>query len=99
MMGCILALLAGGFPRLITFFIWLARPLFFSVAFGGNLIWPLLGIIFLPFTTLLYSLLWTPGIGLIGFDWAFIIVAFLIDAGNIGGIGFANRRRTPAYAR
>jgi hypothetical protein len=98
-MGCLFALLAGGFPRLITFFIWLARPLFFTVAFGGSWFWPLLGIIFLPFTTLIYSLLWTPVVGLVGFDWVWIILAFLIDIGNIGGIGFVNRRRIPASAR
>lgn len=98
-MGCLLVLLAGGFPRLITFFIWLARPLYFSAAFGGSLLWPLLGMVFLPFTTLIYSLIWTPGVGLIGFDWVWIILSVLIDVGNIGGIGYANRQRIPAHAR
>ncbi len=46
--------------------IWLARPVLFGAAFGGFFLWPILGIIFLPFTTLMYVLLWTPGIGLIG---------------------------------
>lgn len=98
-MGCLFALLAGGFPRLVTFFIWLARPIFFNVAFGGSWFLPLLGMIFLPFTTLIYSLIWTPVVGLVGFDWVWIILAVLIDVGNIAGIGYANRQSIPAYAR
>jgi hypothetical protein len=42
-------LLFAGFPRLAVFIVWVARP-------GGgprlnSFIWPLLGIIFLPFAT------------------------------------------------
>jgi hypothetical protein len=63
-MGCLFAMFAGLFPRLGVLFIWLARPILFSAAFGGFWLWPILGIIFLPFTTLMYVLLWTPGVGL-----------------------------------
>jgi len=98
-MGCLFALFAGAFPRLGTLFIWLARPVYFNAAFGGSWFWPLLGIIFLPFTTLMYVLLWSPGIGLIGFDWFWLILAVLLDIGQIAGTGYANRDRMPGYAR
>ena len=62
-MGCLFAIFAGAFPRLATLFIWLARPQLFAAAFGGAWIWPLLGILFLPFTTLMYVLLYTPASG------------------------------------
>jgi len=39
-------------------------PVIFNVAFGGRRRWPVLGGGFLPFTTLAYVLLWSPGIGL-----------------------------------
>ena len=98
-MGCLFALFAGAFPRLGTLFIWLARPVYFNAAFGGSWFWPLLGIIFLPFTTLMYVLLWSPGIGLIGFDWFWLILALVLDIGQIAGTGYANRDRVPGYAR
>ncbi len=96
-MGCLFAIFAGGFPRLATLFIWLARPVYFNAAFGGSWFWPLLGIIFLPFTTLMYILLWTPGVGLIGFDWFWLILAVILDLGHIGSVGYTNRNRMPGY--
>ena len=98
-MGCLFALFAGGFPRLATLFIWLARPLYFNTAFRGSWFWPMLGIIFLPFTTLMYVLLWSPGVGLIGFDWFWIVLAVLMDLGHMGSVGYANRDRIPGTAR
>jgi membrane protein implicated in regulation of membrane protease activity len=55
-MGCLFAMFAGLFPRLGLFIIWIARPVFVDAAFD-TFIWPLLGIIFLPFATLIYVLL------------------------------------------
>jgi len=98
-MGCLFAIFAGFFPRLAVLFIWLARPSLFSAAFGGVWLWPLLGVIFLPFTTLMYVLLWSPGIGLAGFDWFWLALAFLLDLGHISSTAYANRERVPAYAR
>jgi hypothetical protein len=96
-MGCLFALFAGLFPRLGVLFIWLARPALFSAAFGGSWFWPLLGVIFLPFTTLMYVILWSPA-GLVGWDWLWLVLAFVIDLGGIGGSGFANRDRMPGYS-
>src|SRR4051794_17862730 len=97
-MGCLFAIFAGAFPRLGVLFIWLARPVLFSAAFGGAWLWPLLGVIFLPFTTLMYVLLYTPGVGLNGFDWFWLALAVVIDVGGLGASGYANRDRLPASA-
>jgi hypothetical protein len=77
-MGCIFALFAGVFPRLALFIIWIDRPNLVDAAFS-TWIWPLLGIIFLPFATLMYVLLYTPGIGLTGWEWFWVVVAGLFD--------------------
>ena len=85
-------------PLFCALFVWLARPAFFSAAFGGSWLWPLLGIIFLPFTTLMYVLLWSPGIGLTGWDWVWVIVAILVDIGGAMSSAYTNRERMPGYS-
>ena len=97
-MGCLFAVFGGLFPRLAVLFMWLARPALFASAMGGRWFLPLLGIIFLPFTTLMYILLWSPG-GLVGFDWLWIILAIVLDLSHAGGVGYANRNRVPGYSQ
>jgi hypothetical protein len=81
-MGCLFALLAGFFPRLALFILWLARPALVGAAFGTWII-PLLGIIFLPFATLIYVILYTPGFGLTGWEWFWVILAGLFDLAHL----------------
>ena len=90
-MGCLFAIFAGLFPRLATLLIWLARPSLFDAAFDGFWLWPVLGVIFLPFTTLMYVLLWSPGIGVAGLDSLWLILGLLLDLGGLGSSGYAKR--------
>lgn len=92
-MGCLLAIFGGLFPRLGVLIIWLLRPRFVDAAFGDNWFLPLLGIIFLPFTTLMYVILYTPGIGLRGWEWFWIVIAVLLDLGQWAS-SFRQRRMT-----
>jgi len=96
-MPCLFALVAGMFPRIGTFILWLARPTMFSAAFGGSWFWPLLGIIFLPFTTLMYVILWSPGIGLAGWDWFWLVMAVVIDVMHYSSTAYSNRNQIPGY--
>ncbi len=89
---------AGFFPRLGTLFIWLARPNLFSAAFGGSWVLPILGIIFLPFTTLMYVILWSPGIGLTSWDWFWVVMAVVIDVMHWSSTTYYNRNRIPGYS-
>ncbi|MGH3142033.1 MAG: hypothetical protein ACRDWG_06700 [Actinomycetes bacterium] len=82
-MVCLFALFAGVFPRLAVLILWIARPERVDLAFS-SFIWPLLGIIFLPFATLIYLLLWTPGQGLSGWDWFWVVLAGLLDIAHWG---------------
>lgn len=93
-MGCLFAMFAGLFPRLGLLIIWLARPNLIDAAFH-TWIGPLLGLLFLPFTTLIYVLLYRPG-GLTGFDWFWIGLAVLFDLGHTL-TAYSQRRQVPGY--
>ena len=56
-----------------------------------NLIVPVLGLIFLPWTLLSYVLLAPDGIG--GIEWVIVVLAFLIDIGSLSGGAYGNRDR------
>ena len=90
-MGCLFGLFAAFFPRIAVLFIWLARPALFSAALSP--LFAILGIIFLPFTTLFYVLLWNPATGIAGFDWLWLGLAFLIDLGGIASSAYANKEK------
>ena len=93
-MGCLFALFAGVFPRLALFIVWVARPARVDAAFSTWL-WPILGIIFLPFAPLIYVLLWQTG-GLGGWDWFWVVLAALLDIGHWGA-SWTQRRAAPGY--
>jgi hypothetical protein len=94
-MGCLFVLMAGIFPRLALFIVWVARPAMVDRAFD-SWIWPLLGLIFLPFATLMYVILWQAG-GLSGWDWFWVGLAALLDLGHWGA-GGAQRRSQGSQA-
>jgi hypothetical protein len=43
---CLFAMLAAVFPWIGTLLLWLARPVLFSQAFGGNWLWPIMAVMF-----------------------------------------------------
>lgn len=95
-MCCFFTLLLFLGPRIAGAFWWLIQPGRWSLAFN-SFIWPLLGLIFLPWTTIMYVLV-APG-GVTGlFEWGFLILALVIDIGAYGGGGYGNRNRIPSAA-
>ena len=94
-MGCLFALIGGLFPRLALVIVWIARPARIDAAFDTFLL-PLLGIIFLPFATLIYVLLYTPGRGVTGWDWFWVVLAALLDIGH-WGTGISQRNQRPGW--
>ncbi len=98
-MCCALLVLVILGPRIFNIFWWIFQPLrwqtAFSDLFSGSLwwIWPVLGIIFLPWTTLRYVII-APG-GVVGWDWFWIILMLVVDiASYTSGAG---RKRLPGY--
>jgi hypothetical protein len=88
-MGCLLVLLAAFAPRVALGLVWIFTDLV-DRAFDNFLV-PLLGLVFLPFTTLFYVLAWSPVVGVDGWEWAFVALGFLFDLGHWVG-GAASRR-------
>ena len=79
-------------PRFANMIWWIANPARWELAFS-SVLWPILGILFAPWTTLMYMLVF-PG-GVTGFDWLWIGLAVLGDVGMYAGGGYGNRGRVP----
>jgi len=77
-------------PRLALIIWWLFSTSRFNAAFNA-IIWPILGIIFAPWTTLMYVILYQGGIT--GLDWLWMGLAILADLGSYAGGGYGNRDR------
>ena len=90
-MGCLFAMFAGFFPRVALVVIWIATDLV-DRAFSTWLI-PLLGLIVLPFTTLVYAIAWVPGVHLGNGRWVWVAIAFVIELVGYAGTGRTNRDR------
>lgn len=90
-MCCCLAAFAGIISaRLAIVLWWLLDSARWGTVFD-NLIVPVLGFVFLPWTTLAYVFFAPTGLG--GLAPIVIVVAVLVDAGTYGGGVFGNRRR------
>jgi len=96
-MACLVALLAVFFPRLAFLTVWLARPGLVTAAFGQAILWPILGVIFIPFTSLVYVVLYHPGVGIVGWEWLWVGLAFLLDISHWVG-GYSQRRYATRYS-
>jgi hypothetical protein len=92
--GCLLAILAAFAPRVVLVFMWIVGPRV-SAAFDTFIV-PLLGLIFLPYTTIMYVLVWSPATGVSGFDWVWVGLGVVLDLMKWGLIG-DNRKQIPGY--
>ena len=81
-MGCFLAILTGFFPRVGLLIVWIFTNEVDQAY--ETFILPLLGLIFLPLTTLVYALFYTPIGGVDGIEWFWVALAFLLDIGALG---------------
>jgi len=90
-MCCFLSTLVLVGPRLVVLIWWLVRPAYYASVFNTWIL-PLLGLVFLPWTTLMYLIVYGPN-GIVGFDWFWLILALLADLGSYGGSAYGNRER------
>jgi hypothetical protein len=90
-MGCLFAVVAGFFPRIALVIVWIATD-YVDRAFDGWIL-PLLGLIFLPLTTLVYALAWVPVAHLGNGRWLWVALAFLVELMGYVGTGRTNRDR------
>lgn len=82
-------------PRAGILIWWLSSPLRWQATFT-SFIWPLLGFLFLPWTTLMYVLVAPAGV--LGLDWVWLGLAVIADIGMHAGGAYGNRERVPGYA-
>jgi hypothetical protein len=87
---CCLALTAGFIGPRVALFLWWIFGDRVDVAFE-SWIWPLLGLIFLPWTTLAYLLVWSPVGGVSGGEWIVVALGFLVDVLSYSSRAAANR--------
>jgi hypothetical protein len=85
-MCCLIALLGMIFPRAALVLVWLFDPPFINNAYPSIIV-PILGLLFLPLTTLAYAFAftleggpWNNGGGII-----IMIIGLLFDLGCLGG--------------
>jgi hypothetical protein len=96
-MCCLLTILVFMGPRAVLAVWWLVDQSWFNRLYE-NFIWPFLGFLFLPFTTLMYTLLALPGVGLQDWDWLWIGLSVVLDVASYAGGGYGNRGRIPGYS-
>jgi len=82
-MGCLLTIVALMMPRLVMFFIWLLTG-WFGRAFD-TVVWPVLGFLFMPYTTLAYMAAMLNHHSVSGGWLALVIAGVLVDLGHWGG--------------
>ena len=80
-MCCWIAIAFAFAPRAALVLMWLLNDRI-SAAFGGILL-PLVGFFLMPWTTLVYTLVWPYGLS--GLDIVFLIIAVGADLGAWGG--------------
>ena len=83
--GCLLSLLLTIGSRTVLLFVWLFAP-WASLAFPNGL-WPVLGFLFMPTTTVAYLFAWSPASGVTGLGWLILAGGLLFDIGSYA-IGF-----------
>ena len=97
-MCCAFTILVVLGPRFGGAIWWLVNPARWNRAFIdwpiASWFWSLLGIIFLPWTTLMYVIVF-PG-GVVGWDWLWIGLAVVSDI--LWYSGAAARKRVPGYS-
>jgi hypothetical protein len=91
-MGCIIAVVALAVPRVLMVFAFLLTD-WFGRAFQTS-VWPILGFVFMPYTTLAYLAAMLNNYHTLSGGWlVLLVVAIVVDAGHWGGGGATYRRR------
>jgi hypothetical protein len=91
-MPCALGCLAIFFPRITLVIIWLASDYLERAYASVSILWPILGFIFLPLTTLAYAFAINQNGSVDGLYLVIVILAVLFDLGLLGGGGMAGKR-------
>jgi hypothetical protein len=75
---CCLVLVAGIIGPRVAVLVWWIFGDKVDIAFD-SWVWPLLGLLFLPWTTLAYLIVWSPIGGVEGGEWIIVALGFAAD--------------------
>ena len=93
-MCCFFTALVFFGPRLAILVWWLVNPLRFDRAFGSHWLLSLLAWLFIPWTTIMFLLVF-PVYGI--FDWIILGLGILADIASYSGGMYGNRNQIPGY--
>jgi hypothetical protein len=93
-MCCVVAALFALGPRAAILIWWLVQPVRWNQAFD-TFLWPFLGFLLLPWTTLMYVVVFPGGVD--GFDYLWLGLGLAFDVFSWFGGGYTNRDRMRAY--
>jgi hypothetical protein len=96
MCACLFVIAAAISPRFGVFLLWAFTDRM-SIAFD-SFWWAVIGFIFLPWTTLVWALVYAPRQGVTGFGWVLVVFAFVVDIATHVGSATARREESAAAA-
>jgi hypothetical protein len=91
-MCCMFTVLVFLGPRFANIVWWIAQPTRWDLAFSTWL-WPALGIVFAPWTTMMWVAV--SGAGVHGLDWVWVGLGVVADIVSYSASGYGNRDRLP----
>jgi hypothetical protein len=94
LLGCLLAFGIAAAPRAVLVLAWIFSDRW-PIVWQGNFLVPLLGIAFVPYTTVMYMLSWKPT-GISGWDWLWIGLGLVLDVMHWVQTA-ATRKNVPGY--
>lgn len=94
-MCCMFTTLVLFGPRLGILVWWLFNPLRFDLAFGDRWLLIILAWAFIPWTVLMYLIVFPGGIN--GFDWVWLTLGVIADVASYTGGIYGNRNAVPGY--
>jgi hypothetical protein len=84
-MCCFVLVLGFLGPRIAFLWVWIFNSARITLAFGGSFWWPLLGLLFLPWTALAWVAAYAPTGGVTGIGWVVVAFGFLLDIASYSG--------------
>ena len=94
-MGCLVLLASLISPRLASRSSG-SSPTSSTAAYDSFIV-PFLGLLVLPWTTLIYALAYAPRVGVTGWGWFFVILGVIADLSSYGENARRNRERVPYW--
>ena len=94
-MGCLILLVSAVSPRLALGLVWIFTD-FVDRAYTSFIV-PFLGLLVLPWTTMIYALAYKPVTGVSGWGWFCVTMGVIADIASYGGSAASNKARVSSF--